>query len=93
MRFKKASLATKALVLSISICAIVALVNLQDQLRAANKDLAELEQQVIYAEQEQAMMEEALRDLGTDQSIMQIARTRLGMVESGEIVFYDADAQ
>ncbi len=93
MRFKKASLATKALVLSISICAIVALVNLQDQLRAANKDLAELEQQVIYAEQEQAMMEEALRDLGTDQSIMRIARTRLGMVESGEIVFYDADAQ
>ncbi len=38
-------------------------------------------------------MEEELEDLGSDQSVMKIARARLGMVEAGEIVFLDADAQ
>ena len=38
-------------------------------------------------------MEQERQELGSDKSIMKIARTRLGMVEAGEIVFYDADAE
>ncbi|MBO4419828.1 MAG: septum formation initiator family protein [Oscillospiraceae bacterium] len=93
MRLKKSSFWTKLLLLVVSVYAIVTLVNLQDRVRGANAEVAALEQQVLYAEQEKALMEESLRDLGSDKSIMQIARARLGMVESGEIVFYDADAQ
>lgn len=93
MRLKKTSLGTKLLLLVVAIYAIVTLVKLQDRITVANARVSELEQQVLYAEQEQAMMEKSLRDLGTDASIMKIARTRLGMVESGEIIFYDADAQ
>ncbi len=93
MRLKKACFVTKFLIVVVSICAIITLVSLQDQVRAAKAEVADLEQQVLYAEQEKALMEESLQDLGSDKSIKKIARTRLGMVESGEIVFYDADAQ
>ena len=93
MRLKKSSLGIKILLLVISIPAVISLVNLQDDVKEANAEVAALEQRVLYAEQEQALMEQSLRELGTDKSIMKIARTRLGMVESGEIVFYDADVQ
>lgn len=93
MRLKKSSIWTKLLLLVVAIYAIVTLVSLRDRVNAANAEVAALEQQVLYAEQEQALMEQSLQELGTDKSIMKIARTRLGMVESGEIVFYDADVQ
>ena len=93
MRLKKSSIGIKLLLLVVSIPAVISLVNLQDDVKAANAEVAALEQQVLYAEQEQALMEQSLQELGTDKSIMKIARTRLGMVESGEIVFYDADVQ
>lgn len=93
MRLKKSSLGIKILLLAVSIPAVISLVNLQDDVKEANAEVSALEQRVLYAEQEQALMEQSLRELGTDKSIMKIARTRLGMVESGEIVFYDADVQ
>ena len=93
MRLKKASILTKLLLLVVSVYAVITLVNLQDRVRTANAEVSALEQQVLYAEQEKALMEESLRELGTDKSIMTIARARLGMVELGEIVFLDVDAQ
>ena len=93
MRLKKTSVWGKLLLLVVSVYAVVTLVQLQDRITTANAEVSALQQQLLYAQQEQALIEESLRDLGSDKSIMKIARTRLGMVESGEIVFYDADAQ
>ncbi len=93
MRLKKTSIGTKLLLLIVAIYAIATLVDLQDRVSAANVEVAALEEQVLYAEQENALVQQELAELGTDKSIMKIARTRLGMVESGEIVFYDADVQ
>ena len=92
MRLKKTSFWVKLLLIVI-VYAVVTLVNLQDRVTAAQAEVAELEQQVLYAEQENALAAQELEDLGSEQSIRKIARTRLGMVEAGEIVFYDADAQ
>ncbi|MBR6118848.1 MAG: septum formation initiator family protein [Oscillospiraceae bacterium] len=93
MRLKKTSFWVKLLLLIVIVYAVVTLVNLQDRVTAAQAEVAELEQQVLYAEQENALAAQELEDLGSEQSIRKIARTRLGMVEAGEIVFYDADAQ
>ena len=93
MRFKKTSFWTKLLLLIVVIYAVVTLVDLQDRISSANAEIAALEEQVLYAEQEHALVEQELAELGSDKSVMKIARTRLGMVESGEIVFYDADVQ
>lgn len=93
MRLKKTSIWTKLLLVIVVIYAIVTLVNLHDRVSAVNAEVAALEEQVLYAEQEHALVEQELAELGSDKSVMKIARTRLGMVESGEIVFYDADVQ
>ena len=93
MRLKKTSVWTKLLLVIVVVYAIVTLVDLQDRVSAANAEVAALEEQVLYAEQEYALVEEELDELGSDQSVKKIARARLGMVEAGEIVFLDADAQ
>ncbi len=93
MRLKKTSFWTKLLLVIVAVYAVITLVNLQDRVSSAKAEVASLEEQVLYAEQENALMEEELEDLGSDQSVMKIARARLGMVEAGEIVFLDADAQ
>ncbi len=93
MRLKKTSFWTKLLLIIVIAYAVITLVDLQDRVTAANAQVAALEEQVLFAEQENALVEQELDELGTDKSIRKIARTRLGMVEAGEIVFYDADVQ
>ena len=93
MQFRKTSFLTKLLILAVGVYAFFTLVSLQDRVSAANERVRVLEEQVLYAEQEYALAEQDLAELGSDKSIMKIARTRLGMVELGEIVLCDADAQ
>lgn len=91
MRFKRTSLLTKLLLLVISAYAVITLVSLQDRVQAANDRARELDEQLQFANQECALAEQELSELGTDKSTISIARSRLGMVEIGEIVFCDAD--
>ena len=93
MRLKKTSFWIKLLLVIVVVYAVVTLVDLQDRVTVARTEVESLEQQVLYAEQENALAAQELKDLGSEQSVKRIARTRLGMVEAGEIVFFDADAQ
>ena len=93
MRFKKTSLLTILVIFVVAIYALITLVGLQDKITAVRKEVDKLEEQVLYAEQECALVEQDLEELGTDKSVKKIARSRLGMVEAGEIVFHDADMQ
>ena len=60
MRFKKTSFWTKLLLLIVVIYAVVTLVDLQDRISSANAEIAALEEQVLYAEQENALVEQEL---------------------------------
>ena len=91
MQLRRTSLITKILILALAVYALLKLVNLQgdvNQMRAREK---ELQQQVAYAEQEGLSLQQDIDELGTEKSIIKIARERLGMVADGEIVFYDSD--
>lgn len=91
MQFKKTPLLAKLLILGLCIFALVTLVSLQKPTRTQRELGDELEQQVMYLQQEQKELQEDLAALGSDESIIKIARERLGMVGDGEIVFYDSD--
>ena len=93
VKFKKASFLTVILIVVLVAYAVITLVNLQDRISVTNEQIAQLEAKVLYAEQERALVEQDLEELGTDKSVKKIARARLGMVEAGEIVFYDSDVQ
>ena len=91
MRFKKTSFLTKLLLLIVAVYAVYTLVRLQDRIQVARQTVSDLEAQVVYAEQDNAQLEQDLKDIDSDRSVKSIARNRLGMVEAGEIVFHDAD--
>lgn len=91
MRFKKTSFLTKLLLLIVAVYAVFTLVRLQDRIQIARQTVSNLEAQVVYAEQDNAQLEQDLKDIDSDRSVKSIARNRLGMVEAGEIVFRDAD--
>ena len=89
MKFKRSSLMTKIIIVLPAIAAAATLVSLQAQLRERQATAAELEQQVAAASQEKRRMEAAIDAVDTDEGVKAIAREKLGMVESGEIIFYD----
>ena len=89
MKFKRSSLMTKIIIVLPAIAAAATLVSLQAQLRERQATAAELEQQVAAASQENRRMEAAIDAVDTDEGVRAIAREKLGMVESGEIIFYD----
>lgn len=91
MKLKKTPLLAKLLILAVCVFALVSLVSLQGQIREKRAEAEKLKEQVMYAEQEQKELEEDMASLGSDESIIKIARERLGMVADGEVVFYDSD--
>jgi len=91
LRFKRTSFLTKLLLLIVAVYAVYTLVRLQDRIQIARQTVSDLEAQVVYAEQDNAQLEQDLKDIDSDRSVKSIARNRLGMVEAGEIVFRDAD--
>lgn len=93
MRFKKTSLLTKLLILAVAVYALITLVSLQDSISAAKKESNAIAHQLMVKEQEKAQLEQDLEEFGSDQSVKKLARQYLGMVEEGEIRFFDADMQ
>lgn len=91
MKLKKTPFLAKLLIFAVCGFAVVTLVTLQGQIREKRAQAAKLEEQVMYEEQAQKELEEDMAALGSDDSIIKIARERLGMVADGEIVFYDSD--
>ena len=87
MKFKRSSLMTKIIVLVPILAATVTLVSLQAQWEETQA--AALEDEVAAAAQENQRLEAAIAEIGTEAGIKNIARQELGLVEDGEIIFYD----
>lgn len=89
MKFKRSSLMTKIIVLLPAIAATVTLVSLQAQLAEKRAQAAALEAEVAAAAQENQRLEAAIEEADTEEGVKDIARQKLGLAESGEIIFYD----
>ena len=89
MRFKRASLLTKILILALVVYATVTLVSLQNQVTEKNAEAEILQSQIDSEKQANFRLEQAIDNLDTQEGIESVARQKLGMVSRGEIVFYD----
>lgn len=89
MRFKRASLLTKILILVLVVYATVTLVSLQNQVTAKNAEADALQAEIAAEKQENLRLEQAIDELDTREGVEAVARQKLGMVARGEIVFYD----
>ncbi len=89
MKFKRSSLITKLIILVLAVYATVTLVSLQSQIQDKRAEAAALQAQITASEQENQRLSEAIEEANTASGVQDIARSKLGLVTEGELVFYD----
>lgn len=87
--FRRSSFLTKLLVLMVVVSSVVILVSQRSQIRENEAKTRALEDQAAQLVEENQNLREDIEGLGTDDSIKKIAREKLGLVESGEVIFSD----
>ena len=90
MKLKRAGVATKILVLVLLAAVATALLSTQARLHAAQADQEELSRQVQAQREANAALEEGIARSADTDYLAYIARSRLGLMEPGEIEFVDS---
>lgn len=90
MRLRKSSRITKLILLAVVIYAIVTLVALQPEIDALRDESTKLAEEISALEQSNLELKDDIAALGTDASVLAIAKERLNLVEDGEIVYIDS---
>ena len=89
MKLVKSSLLVKLVILILVVYATVTLVSLRKQITEKNEQEAILNSSIAATQQENNRIQDSIDALGTDAGIEAVARDKLGMVDEGDIVFYD----
>ena len=89
MRFRKSSLMLKLIILIVAVYSTVTLVSLQSQISEKKAEAADLTLAIGSTELENQRLEDEIANVDTEEGITEIARNKLGLVNEGEMVFYD----
>ena len=89
MKLVKSSLLVKLVIMILVVYATVTLVSLRKQITEKNEQEAILNSSIAATQQENNRIQDSIDALGTDAGVEAVARDKLGMVDEGDIVFYD----
>ena len=89
MKLVKSSLLVKLVILILVVYATVTLVSLRKQITEKNEQEAILNSSIAATQQENNRIQDSIDALGTDAGVEAVARDKLGMLDEGDIVFYD----
>lgn len=89
MKFKRAGIATKLLILVLMVAAVIALLSTRSKLADAQTRRDQLQAQVQAQVEENRNLSEAIAHGDDLAYIANIARTKLGLLEPDEIRFVD----
>lgn len=89
VKFKKAGLLTKLLILVMIVYAAYNIATVQANIAQARQSLTSLTQEVEDARQVNAQLTYEIEHKDDPETIEQIARAKLGLVKPGEKIFYD----
>ncbi|MDR0489922.1 MAG: septum formation initiator family protein [Oscillospiraceae bacterium] len=92
MKLPRSGLIAKIVVFALIIYAGVSLINLQGKIETAMEDRSKVRRQVAEKELSNAELEYEIEHYNEPGVISDIARTGLGLVLPGEIIFYDNDS-
>lgn len=90
MRLCRSSLITKLVILAVMLYAIVTIVTLQPKINALKSEKEALSEEVSALQQSNLALQEDIDQLGTDDSVIKIARERLNLVSDGEIIYINS---
>ena len=86
---KRSKLITKIIVFALIIYAGISLISFRGRIEAQRQELNDIRRRVAEMEISNAEIEYEIEHYNDPDVIANIARTRLGLVLPGEIVFYD----
>lgn len=89
MKTVKASFITKIVILIMIVYLSITLLNVRGDIQAAEANLAVVQTQAVAQTAENAALEEDIKNGDDPETILEIAKEKLGLVESGEVIFYD----
>ena len=89
MKFRRSSLLSKLIILALIAYATVTLISLQSQITDTLSASQQLESEIISLTEENMQLTDQIAQVNTIEGVTDIARTKLGLVTEGEIVFYD----
>ncbi len=86
---KRAGVLTKIVILAILIVVSIALLNLRSRLSAAEQTRSELQAQVDAQTQTNAALQEDIDNSDDPDTVLEVAKERLGLVNKDEVIFND----
>lgn len=91
MRLRKSSLTTMLILLVLLVYGIVTVAVLQPKIEEAQLEAAKLSEENASLANENEKVKEDIRALGSDPSVIDIARERLNYVFENEIIYLEDD--
>ena len=89
MKFKRAGTITKFVLLILGVYMAILLLSVRTQIRSAEADLEALQTQVDEQTAANASLAADIANRNDPDTVLAIAKERMRLVESGEIIFYD----
>ncbi|MDD6160355.1 MAG: septum formation initiator family protein [Oscillospiraceae bacterium] len=89
MKVKRAGIGTKLLVLVLLVAAVLALLSMRTRLTAVQAQQTKLQEQVLAQTEKNSALADAIAHSDNPEYIANIARSKLGLLEPGEIRFVD----
>lgn len=89
MKFKRAGTITKFVLLILGVYMAILLLSVRTQIRSAEADLRALQTQVDEQAAANASLAADIANRNDPDTVLAIAKERMRLVESGEIIFYD----
>lgn len=89
MKTTKASLMTKVVIFILIVYLSITLLNLRSRVQSATEHYDAVQNQVVVQQAKNAAVEEHIRNSDDKETVLEIAKEKLGLVEEGEVVFYD----
>lgn len=89
MKTTKASLMTKVVIFILIVYLSITLLNLRSRVQSATEHYDAVQNQVVVQQAKNAAVEEHIRNSDDQETVLEIAKEKLGLVEEGEVVFYD----
>ena len=89
VKFRRSSLLSKLIILALIAYATVTLISLQTQITDTLAASQQLESEIISLTEQNMQLTDQIAQVNTIEGVTDIARTKLGLVTEGEIVFYD----
>ena len=93
MKFPRSKMITKIIVFALIVYAGISLITLRGRIESAKEDLDDKRRQVLEIEISNAELEYEIENYNDPDVIAGIARSNLGLVLPGEIVFYDSGSE